>query len=54
MVTMDPPLGIRRAARLAQSTNENTEMSIARRKLSRLVFSTNDPFSSSLLAKAME
>ena len=54
MVTIEPPFGISFAARLAQSTNENTEISMARRKLSREVFSTNEPFSSSLLAKAIE
>ncbi|KQY89931.1 hypothetical protein ASD25_05290 [Brevundimonas sp. Root1423] len=54
MVTSEPPLGIRREARLATSTKLKAEMFMASRKLSRLVFSTKLPFSSSLLAKATE
>ena len=54
MVIIAPPFGIIFDALLAQSTKLKAEMFMARRKPSRVVFSTNEPLSSSLLAKAME
>ncbi len=50
---IDPPSVIRAEARRAASTNEKAEMSIERRKLARVVFSTKEPFSSFLSEKAM-
>ncbi|MCY1548122.1 hypothetical protein D9M68_842100 [compost metagenome] len=50
---IEPPLGISLAERRATSTKLKAEMFMARRKLSRVVLSTKEPFSSSLLAKAM-
>ena len=54
MLRIEPPFGIRAEARRAQSTKLKAEISMARRKPSRVVLSTNEPFSSSLLAKAIE
>ncbi len=47
-------MGISFDARLATSTKLKAEMFMASRKLSRVVLSTNEPLSSSLLAKATE
>ncbi len=54
MVIIEPPFGISSAARRALSTNEKAEMFMASRNPSRVVFSTKEPCSSFLLAKATE
>ena len=49
----DPPRGISSAARRLASTNDQALISMERRKLALVVFSTNEPLSSFLSEKAM-